>query len=224
MCRVKHIPTRVSEAATVAAVAAAVITDLAIHGVGDWWNRHSFISSLVSSALILAVTVLVVNEVLSRRQIRERNRVAAVQALIVYTQVLRTDQVVMASPDEQQDSDVAGEVRALGSMVLIAAPALFDDPEARDFMEQAERFSALLVRIGLSRPGQGVTDADRDKLSKAKDAMSAAVQPLLARLPRSDVTAVEEDDPAAFIADRTRADGARQKSPSPASRTDPAGG
>jgi hypothetical protein len=215
MCSVKRAPTRVSEATAVAAVIAAIVTDLAIPSVGGWWDRHSLIGSLAGSALILAFTVLVVDEVLSRRQIRDRNRVAAVQALIVYTQVLQTEKAVMAAPDERANADVAGEVRALGSALLIAAPALFDDPEARDFMDQAERFSALLVRIGLNRPGQDISDAARERLSTAKDAMSAAVQPLLARLNRREVSALEGDAATEQATSSSQGDGSR---PDPASK------
>lgn len=186
-------PTRISAVAAVAAVAAAVVTDLTISGVDEWWNRHSLVGSLVSSVLVLGVTVLIVDEVTAHRQVRERKRVAAVQALIVYGQTVQTAKVLMAPSDQRESEDAAGEVRALASMVLTAAPALFDDPEARDFMEQVEEFSSMVLRTGLSRPGHDVTDADRAKLSEAKEALSAAVQPLLARLDPREVTEVEGD-------------------------------
>ncbi len=164
-----------------AALVTAVITDLTISGVGRWWTRYSFVGSVVSSVLILAFTVLVVDEVVSRRQVRERTRVAAVQAAIVYGQVLQTAKVVM-EPGAGNSEDAAGEVRALASMVLTAAPALFDDPEAREFMEQAERFSGMLLRVEINGEGHELTDADRGKLTEAKQTLSTAAQPLLARL------------------------------------------
>ncbi len=186
-------PTRIAAVVALAAVVAAVVTDLTVSAVDGWWNRHSLVGSVTSSVLILAITVLVVDEVNSRRQVRQRNRVAAVQALIVYAQVRQTARVVLAPPDQRESGDAAGEVRALASMVLTAAPALFDDPEARNFMEKAERFSMMLVRIGLGSADHDVTDADRAKLSQAKEDLSTAVQPLLARLDSREVAAVEGD-------------------------------
>ncbi|MGB9112959.1 MAG: hypothetical protein WCF24_09570 [Acidimicrobiales bacterium] len=174
-------PLRVSAVVAMAALVTAVITDLTISSVSAWWTRYSFIGSVVSSVLILAFTVLVVDEVVSRRQVRERNHVAAVQAAIVYGQVLQTAKAVM-EPGAANSEDAAGEVRALASMLLTAAPALFDDPEAREFMEQAETFSGMLLRIEVHGAGHKLTDADRAKLTKAKQTLSTAAQPLLARL------------------------------------------
>ena len=85
-------------------------------------------------------------------------------------------------------------MQTLASMVLTAAPALFEDPSAREFMENVEQFSSMLIRIGLSRPGREATDADRAKLSESKRTLSAAVQPLLSRLDIHEVTAVEDDE------------------------------
>lgn len=176
-----------------AAMVAVLVTDVTIAGVDAWWNRHSLVGSVTGSVLVLAVTVLVVDEVTARRQVRERGRVAAVQALIVYGQAVRTEKVLMTPPHERESQDAVGEVRALAAMVLTAAPALFDDPTAREFMDQVERFSSMLIRIGLGQSGHGLTDTDRAKLSEAKDTLSTAVQPLLARLDRREITAVEGD-------------------------------
>lgn len=176
------------------AIAAVVVTDLTIPGVGAWWDRHSLIGSFVTSMLILGVTIQVVDQVTARRKIKERERVAAVQALIVYGQALRTERVLRAPPDQPGNGDPESEVQALASMVLTAAPALFEDPAARTFMEKVERFSTLLVRMG-RRPGGELTEADRAGLVQTKDAMSAAVQPLLSRLQPHEVATLEDAAP-----------------------------
>jgi len=180
--------------ATLLAIAAVVISDLVVPGVGSWWDRHSLIGSFVTSALILGVTVQVVDQVAARRRVKERERVAAVQALIVYGQALRTGRVLLATPDQTGNGDPESEVRALASMVLTAAPALFEDPVARDFMEKVERFSALLVRM-VRRAGEGLTSTDRRKVSQMKDALDSAIQPLLSRLRAEDVAALEDAAP-----------------------------
>ncbi len=181
--------------ATLAVIAAVVATDLAVPGVGAWWDRHSLIGSFVTSVLILGVTVQVVDQVTARRRVKERERVAAVQALIVYGQSLRTERFLLTPPDPPGKGDPETEVQALASMVLIAAPALFEDPTARDFMEKVEQFSTLLWRMVRHR-ADGLDDGDRTKLSQAKDALTAAIRPLLSRLETHEVAALEDATPA----------------------------
>lgn len=168
--------------AAVGAAAVAVVTDLTTASVERWWNQHSIVAALVGSSLILAVTVLIVDEVTARRGIVERARVAAVQSVIVYGQALRTEEVLAASGVGAEGEDAAAEVRTLAFMLLTAAPALFDDPAARHFMERAERFSASLLRVGLSRADHAVSDDDRKRLQEAKEELRVAIQPMLARL------------------------------------------
>jgi hypothetical protein len=177
--------------ATLAVIAAVVATDLTLPGVGAWWDRHSLIGSFVTSMLILGVTVQVVDQVTARRKLKERERVAAVQAVIVYAQALRTERVLLAPLDQRGNADPESEVQALASMVLIAAQALFEDPTARDFMEKVERFSTLLVGMVRRRDGQ-FTERERSKLSQAKSALSAAIRPLLSRLQPEEVARLED--------------------------------
>lgn len=146
-------PSRASALAALAAVIAVVVTGVTIPSVERWWNHHSVIADVVASMLILAVTVLIVDEVAARRGVKERGRVAAVQSVIVYGQALRTERALVSSGEGAEGADVATEVRTLAYMLLTAAPALFDDPAARHFMERAERFSASLLRLGLNRSG-----------------------------------------------------------------------
>jgi hypothetical protein len=51
---------------------AIVACDLWIASFRDWWDRHSLTGSIVSSLLVLGVTALIVDEILARRQRRER--------------------------------------------------------------------------------------------------------------------------------------------------------
>lgn len=177
--------------AALAASIAAVVTDAAIPAVNSWWDRHSLLGSFVASVLILGVTIQVVDQVAARRRVRERERVAAVQALIVFGQALRTAKVVAADPAERGRDDPASEVQALASMLLSASAALFDDPAARAFMTDVERFATLLFRMVRGGSGDNVTDADRARLARSKDDLTAAVQPLLSRLDFDDVAEVE---------------------------------
>lgn len=175
-------------------IAAVVVTDLTIRDVGAWWDRHSLLGSFVTSVLILGVTIQLVDQVTARRRVKDRKRVAAVQALIVYGQALRTERVLLAPPDEPENGDPNSEVQALASMVLTAAPALFEDPTARDFMEKVETFSSLLYRM-VRRRGAEISEADRARLSQAKTALSTAMSPLMSRLQPREAAALEDAAP-----------------------------
>jgi hypothetical protein len=58
----------------VAAVVLLVVvgSDLWIDRARVWWDRHSITGSVVSNLLVLAVTALIVDEVVARRQRQER--------------------------------------------------------------------------------------------------------------------------------------------------------
>jgi hypothetical protein len=192
---VERAPTRiVAVGAAAAAAVAIVVTDLTMTNVERWWNRHSLLADVVASVLILAVTILVVDEVTARRRIKERERVAAVQAVIVFGQALRTERILTndRKGEGEEGDDVASEVRSLALMLLTAAPALFDDPAARLFMERAEGFSATMLRVGMTGQHE-ITDADRAKLAQAKEELRAAVQPMLVRLGYQEAAILEGD-------------------------------
>lgn len=90
---------RVGAAVTAVMLVALVGADLSVTGARAWWDRHSFTSCVVSSLLVLGATALIVDEIVARRQRRERAVSVAVQGLIVYEQALRAYDVVMAAHD-----------------------------------------------------------------------------------------------------------------------------
>ena len=122
-------------------------------GVRAWWDRHSFTSCVVSSLLVLGVTVLILDKI-ARRQRNQRAVSVAVQALIVYGQAVRSCDAVVAMAGagaggggEELDVaqvDVRDEVRSLANMILVASPALFDDPEAQLFVEEVQRLAGTM--------------------------------------------------------------------------------
>jgi hypothetical protein len=69
--------TRIVGALSVLVLAAAIVWDLANDG---FWFRHTLFTALVASAIVVAVTAAVINEVLERRQ-RERWSLLAQYAL-----------------------------------------------------------------------------------------------------------------------------------------------
>jgi hypothetical protein len=178
---------RVSAAVVAIALVALVACDLWVTGVRNWWDHHSLTGSVVSNLLVLAVTALIVDEVIARRQRRERGVSVTVQALIVYGQARRAYDAVTSSDAADMASDRASEeLRTLAGMLLTASPNLFDDPTARRFLEQVERFSVSMFRIVTTSSGGGPGVDRGEGLASELSVLQTTVEPLLARIPAQD--------------------------------------
>lgn len=175
---------RMSAAVVAVALVALVACDVWIGSVRTWWDRHSLTGSVVSNLLVLAVTALIIDEVVARRQRRDRSVSVAVQGLIVYGQARRThDAIVASGADGQPAGDAADELRTLANMLLTSSPSLFDDPAARRFLDQVERFSVTMFRVVSTATGGALEAHDREQLSKEMARVRETVQPLLTRIP-----------------------------------------
>jgi len=184
-------------AATTAAVAllTLVACDVWIGAFRAWWDRHSLTGSVVASLLVVAVTALIFDEIVARRQRRDRAVSVAVQALIVYGQARRAYGTIVASgDDEPSSSGAAEELRMFASMLLTASPNLFDDPAARSFLGQLEAFAASMFRMVSARSRGGPTADARDRLGSELAQLQASVQPLVARIPTEDQSLLEGSD------------------------------
>jgi len=62
------------------------VLDLVDRSLREWFSARAFTTSAGSGILVLLITVLVVDRVNSRRQLRDRARVIAAQAAIVTNQ------------------------------------------------------------------------------------------------------------------------------------------
>jgi hypothetical protein len=155
------------------------ILDLDDGSVRRWWERHPFTTSLVSGILVLLVTVLVVNRVLSVRQLRDRSRAIAAQAAIVMSQAARATRTVLAVLKGGDRDTASDELRTYMTMLLISAPVLIDASLSRTFLEEAQRLGAELARaLAVTRDSEP-TDELRAQLDAAVDRMRAVSQPLL---------------------------------------------
>ena len=190
---------RVGAAANAGALIALVACDLWVGGVRHWGDAHSFLTDVVSSLLVLGITVFILDEVIAQRQRNERAVSVAVQGLIVYGQAVRAYNVVAGGlgaqpPASGRDGDrldgdrlegISEEIRSLGNMILVASPSLFDDPEARLFLEQVQRLAAALyavvarLRSGTAG-GQGEVAAS---LKELKSLLDVRLSPLAKRVP-----------------------------------------
>jgi hypothetical protein len=183
---------RVAAVVVAVALVTLVAGDLWIAGMRDWWDRHSLTSSVVSNLLVLAVTGLIVDEVIARRRRQERAVSVAVQGLIVYGQTRRAHDAIALARSPGGDPDAAAdELRTLASMVLTAAPNLFDDPVARSFLDEVERFSVSMVRIVSGLTAGPVSSDDGRRLASEMARLKEFVNPLLNRIPVGDRTLLE---------------------------------
>jgi hypothetical protein len=183
---------RVTAAFVTLTLLALVACDLWIGDFRLWWDRHSLTCSVISNLLVLAVAALIVDDVVARRQRRQRAVSVDVQGLIVYGQARRSYDAIKAVDPVAPDADgAADELRTLASMLLTASPSLFDDPVARRFLEQVERFSVSMLRTVSTAPGTTATSDGRDRLASEMSELHAAIDPLLARIPTKDRALLE---------------------------------
>ena len=157
---------------------ALVVGELADTGQRRWWAARPLTTDTVGGLLVLLITVLVVNQLLNRRQTRQRGHAVAAQAAIMVTQATRSAQAVSSALDGSGDRDAATDgFRTYMMMLLMGAPVLIDDPTARRFLEQAQYLGALMARAltvmdkspdGAAAQGKGLGDAVRQLQSAAE--------------------------------------------------------
>jgi len=190
-------------AAIVITVLAAVLVVLDINDAAmrRWWDGHPLTTDTVSGLLVLMITLLVVDQVVSLRQINDRARAVAAQAAIVMTQAMRASQAVSqatakgAGPDDRDTG--ADELRTYMMMLLVAAPVLIDERVSRAFLEQAQLVAAEMARaLGVTarslKPG---TLADA-RLDDAVQQLRSASTPLLQVLDPETQAAIRGDESA----------------------------
>ena len=168
-----------------------VIADESVDAFRIWWDRHSLTGSIVSSLLVVAVTGLIVDEVVARRQRRDRSSSVAVQAVIVYGQAGRAYRAITDDEGDELSSGATEELRTLASMLLTASPNLFDDPTARRFLTQLQRVTGSMFKLVLIPAGQGRRPADRVQLEADMAELKTTAAPLLARISLQDQSALE---------------------------------
>jgi hypothetical protein len=160
---------------------ALVVGELADAGQRRWWAAHPLATSTVSGLLVLLVTVLVVNQLLDRRQARQRGHAVAAQAAIVVAQAARAAKAVSSVTDGSGDGGAASDgFRTYMMMLLMSAPVLMGDSVARDFLEQAQYFGAEMTRTLalIDRPANGAA-VPGSSLDDAMRQLQTAAAPLL---------------------------------------------
>lgn len=178
----------------VLAMIGLVVAEITDGALRRWWSAHALTTDTVSGVLVLLVTVLVVNQVLRRRQIRDRSRAIAAQAAILMGQAARAYRALSAALDGSGDSGTASdEVRTYMIMLLMGAPVLIDVKISRTFLEQAQHLGAEMTRT-LTRMGKasGSRPGASAGLGDAVAGLRDASKPLLQILNPEELRAVGE--------------------------------
>jgi hypothetical protein len=198
------MPSREWTGAVAVIVVALVLAALDIldGSVQRWWDQHAFTTSVVGGVLVLLVTVLIVDRVVTARQLRDRSRAIAAQAAIVMTQAARTAQAAEAMLAGSGNREAAGdELRSYGTMLLVAAPMLIDAPLSRTFLEEAQRLAGEVARALHAQRRGTAGETERTRLDDAVAGVRRASTPLLAILSPEQQVAVTEDSAVLATAD-----------------------
>jgi hypothetical protein len=158
-----------------------VVGELADTGPRRWWAAHPLTTDTVAGLLALLVTVLVVNQLLNRRQARQRGHAVAAQAAIMVARATRSVKAVSSVIDGSGVRSAASDgLPTYMIMLLTGAPLLIDDPVARRFLEQAQYLGSVMTRtfgaIDRSPDGAAVPSG---RLDDAVQQLQSAAPPLL---------------------------------------------
>jgi hypothetical protein len=160
---------------------ALIVGELTDAGQRRWWAAHPLTTDTVAGLLVLLITILVVNQLLSRRQAAQRGHAVAAQAAIMVAQGARSAKAVSAVIDGSGDREAASDgFRTYMMMLLVGAPVLIDDWVARRFLEQAQYFGGAMGRTlaAIDRSPDGAA-VPGDELDDAVQQLQSAAAPLL---------------------------------------------
>jgi hypothetical protein len=178
-------PFRQVAAITVAIALLALISmDLMFRDLRVWWDVHSFTSDVVSNLLVVAITVLIIDDIVARRRRRDRAFSVAIQVLIIYQQAVRTYEAAITQGEESSgSSDPSRELRNLAALLLPSSANLFEDPAARQFLVEVERFTGSVFRSVAPKRGREDRRDARELLTSSMSDLQATADPLIERLP-----------------------------------------
>jgi hypothetical protein len=180
---------------TMMVIAIAVVLevfDLTDEASRHWSADHAFTTSTVAGLLVLAITVLVINQLLRIQQVKDRARATTAQAVIVLGQAGRAARAVSSARNGSDERAAASdEVRTYLTMLLIAAPVLIDSAAPRAFLERAQHLAAVLAR---ALAAADKTPAPTEPVGDAVGRLRAAATPLLKMLSPAERTATGADD------------------------------
>jgi hypothetical protein len=160
--------------------AGLVLTDISDLSFRRWFLAHALTTDTVSGLLVLLITFQVADQVVKRRQIKDRSQAIAAQTAIMMAQAERAakavSSVVAGSPDRDAALD---EVRTYMVMLLVGAPVMIDGTISRNFLEQAQSLGGELARAMTATSKESRKEYSPDRLDAAVSRLREASAPLL---------------------------------------------
>ena len=134
-----------------------VVGDLVDDGMRRWWDGHGLTTDTVAGLLVLLITVLVVDQVVSARQFNDRSRAVGAQVAIIMAQAERASsevsQAVAQGLGPGNRDAASDEFRTYMIMLLVGAPVLIDAKVSRDFLELAQALGGeMALALGTGAP------------------------------------------------------------------------
>jgi len=174
-----------------------IILDTTDAALRRWWLGHALTTDVVSGLLGLLITVLVIDQVVRLRQIKDRSRAVAAQAAIMVSQARRSTQAVSQALANPGDRDAAAdEFRTYMMMLLVSAPVLIDAKASRNFLEQAQYLGGEMARVlGVTAGTPGHVASSTTRMDDAAKRLKAASEPLLQVLDPATRAAIRGEDP-----------------------------
>jgi hypothetical protein len=176
---------------------ALMVLDVTDGALRRWWSAHALTTDMVSGLLGLLITVLVIDQVLQLRQIKDRARAVAAQAAILVNQGIRAGQAVSQALANSGDRDAASdEFRTYMMMLLVGAPVLIDAKMSRNFLEQAQYLGGEMARaLGMTAGTPAQDSFSVTRIDDAVQRLKAASAPLLQVLDPATRIAIRGEDP-----------------------------
>jgi hypothetical protein len=177
-----------------ALVLAVVLLELLDRGVRRFWSDHPLTADTVAGVLVVAITVVVVDQIIRYRQIQRQSRAIGAHAAIMLSQARGAIDATTALRDGHGDRVEANDaVRTYLLVLLVGAPVLIQEPRARRFLEQGQVLAAELGRI-VSPVDVGAlpSSAFAGGLEEAMKQLREAAAPLLAGLSTEERSAVTD--------------------------------
>ena len=130
---------------------ALVLGDLLDKGMRRWWSAHALTTDTVSGLLVLLITVLVADQLLSRQQSRNRARAVAAQAAIMVAQATRAGKAVAGLARGSAGSGSAGSgsgASGSGTSDSGTSGTGTSDADARDAAADEVRTYMMMLLVG----------------------------------------------------------------------------
>ena len=182
----------ISAGVVTAVVLALVLLELFDRGDRRFWSNHPISADTVAGVLVVALTVVVLDQIIRQRQRRQQSRAIGAHVAIMLSQARRAVDATVALRDRDGDQVAAGDaVRAYLLVLLVGAPVLIEDPVARRFLEHAQVLAAELGRVVAPADVRNLpTGAFAGSLEEAIKQLRVAAAPLQTALSAEERSAV----------------------------------